>query len=242
MDYICLIGRDGKFVVEKNKDFSSHLGIIKKSQIKIGKKVKTHLGKEFYAVEANIIDLFEKVFKKMPQSIMLKDLSIVLSYVGLPKNSLIIDAGLGSGFSSIFFAYYFKPKFVIAYEIEKKFIKVAMENITACNLGDIIKIKEKDITKGIDEKNVDFIHLDMEKSEKIIKNAYNALKIGGYLAVFSPTIDQVLKVNREIKKYNFSFIHIVENIVREWQFEKYLRPKTSGILHTGFYTFARKIC
>jgi tRNA A58 N-methylase Trm61 len=43
-----------------------------------------------------------------------------------------------------------------------------------------------------------------------------------------------------VKNY-FENVKIVENIVREWQYEKTLRPKTKGLIHTGFITIARKI-
>ncbi|MEM5881663.1 MAG: methyltransferase domain-containing protein [Candidatus Aenigmatarchaeota archaeon] len=240
MNYICLIGKDGYFVIKANENFNSHLGYIPKNKIKIGRKVKTHLGYEFFVVEATLKDLMEKVLNRMPQIITLKDLSILLSYTTLKQGCKIVDAGTGSGFSSIFFAYYLKPCKIYSYEIENKFIKVAKENIKICNLQKYIKIKKKDITKKIDEKNLDLVHLDMENSEKVIKHAYKSLKVGGYLAIFSPIIEQVIRIRKEIQKYNFKNITTIENIVREWQYEKYLRPKTTGILHTGFYTIARK--
>jgi tRNA A58 N-methylase Trm61 len=44
-----------------------------------------------------------------------------------------------------------------------------------------------------------------------------------------------------VKKYNFTEIKVIENIVREWNLEK-LRPKSKGLMHTGFMIFARKVC
>ena len=81
----------------------------------------------------------------------------------------------------------------------------------------------------------------MKNAEKVIKHAYKALKAGGYLVVYSPYIEQVISVLKKIQKFNFCEIKTLENIVREWQFEKYTRPKTLGIMHTGFLTFARKV-
>jgi tRNA (adenine57-N1/adenine58-N1)-methyltransferase len=75
----------------------------------------------------------------------------------------------------------------------------------------------------------------------VVKHAYKALKPGGYLVVYSPHIEQVISVSREIEKKDFCDLKTVENIVREWQIEKITRPKTTGIMHTGFLTFARKV-
>ncbi|MCS7123559.1 MAG: methyltransferase domain-containing protein [Candidatus Aenigmarchaeota archaeon] len=242
MNYICLIGKYGCFITKRGQDFNSHLGIIKKDHLKIGKKVKTHLGYEFFVTKPTLKDMMEKVLKRVPQTISLKDLSLLLALTSVKRNSRIVDAGTGSGFSSIFLAYFLKPCKIFTYEINKKYIKIAKENIKTCNLEKYIIVKNKDIIKGIDERNLDLVHLDMENSEKVIKHSYKSLKIGGYLCVFSPIIEQVIKIRKEISKYNFSNVITVENIVREWQYEKYLRPKTTGIMHTGFYTLAMKTC
>ena len=77
--------------------------------------------------------------------------------------------------------------------------------------------------------------------EDFIILSYKSLKIGGWLAVYSPYIEQVKKVREEMKNFGLSQIKTVENIVREWQVSKFTRPKTLGIMHTGFLTFARKL-
>ena len=170
-----------------------------------------------------------------------KDIALIIAYTGVSSGSLVVDAGCGSGYTAIFLANYIKPGKVVTYEKNKRFAKVARENIKASGLSKFIKLKEKDITKGIDEKNVDLITLDLKNAEKVIKHAYKALKAGGYLVVYSPYIEQVISVSKRIQKFNFCEIKTLENIVREWQFEKYTRPKTLGIMHTGFLTFARKV-
>ena len=104
-----------------------------------------------------------------------------------------------------------------------------------------VKIVNEDITDGMKEKNVDMVTLDMKDAEKIIEDAYKSLKIGGWLVVFSPYIEQVKLVINEINKYNFVNLKTIENIRREWQTEVFTRPKTLGIMHTGWLTFARKI-
>jgi tRNA A58 N-methylase Trm61 len=61
------------------------------------------------------------------------------------------------------------------------------------------------------------------------------------LVVYSPYIEQVVAVREEIEKLKFVQIKTVENIVREWRVGKHTLPEPSGILHTGFLTFARKL-
>ena len=244
-DLALLLSQDSSYLVEvtsgklNTKDGIFELDKLKKK--KFGDKIKTHLGKEFVIVKPNLKDILERKIKRMPQIIMPKDISSILAYTTVSQGSLVVDAGTGSAFLAIFLANYVKPGKVVTYEKNKRFAKVARENIKASGLSKFIKLKEKDITKGIDEKNVDLITLDLKNAEKVIKHAYKALKAGGYLVVYSPYIEQVISVLKKIQKFNFCEIKTLENIVREWQFEKYTRPKTLGIMHTGFLTFARKV-
>jgi len=219
---------------------SGTLDLKKLKKKKFGNEIKTHLNKKFSIVKPNIKDILEKKVKRMPQIIMQKDAGLILAYTGIEPGSLVVDAGTGSGFLSIFLANYIKPGKVVTYEKNKRFVKVAEENIKLSGLKNI-KLKQKDITKGIDERNVDLVTLDMKGVEKVIKYAYKTLKPGGYLVVYSPYIEQVTSVVKEIERKNFCNIKTVENIVREWQIEKYTRPKTMGLMHTGWLTFARKV-
>ncbi len=86
------------------------------------------------------------------------------------------------------------------------------------------------------------ITLDLKNPEKAIKHAYKSLKVGGWLVIYSPTINEMMASLRKIKSIKgLSYIRIIENIVREWQMNKTLRPKTTGLLHTGFLIFTRKV-
>jgi tRNA (adenine57-N1/adenine58-N1)-methyltransferase len=235
-----LLSKDFKILVERGKDkISTHLGIVNLRNLKEGKKIKSHLGKEFFVVRANILDLIEKM-KRGAQVILPKDIALIIAYTGLMPDWKVLDVGTGSAFSSIFLANYLTKGKVVTYEKDERFYKIAKENIEFSEQKNI-KLVKKNFLKGIKEKNFDLILLDLEEANKAIKIAYKSLKIGGYLVVYSPTVDHLLRVCKELKKFRFVEMKIVENIVREWQFEKTLRPKTKGIMHTGFITIARKI-
>jgi tRNA (adenine57-N1/adenine58-N1)-methyltransferase len=188
--------------------------------------------------ERNLLDILKKL-KRLPQIVTPKDASLILAYTGISPDSLIVDAGSGSSFLCIFLAYYCSQGKVITYEKRHDFAEVARKNIKLSGLKNII-LKEKDILEGIEEKDVDLITLDMKDVEKVIKNAYDSLKVGGWLAVYSPYIEQVISTRKEIEKLNFTDVKTVENIVREWRVGKHTLPEVSGVMHTGWLTFARK--
>lgn len=185
-----------------------------------------------------IIDFLKKA-KRGPQVILKKDFGIIVAETGCNPNWKVVDAGTGSGFLAISLGNLGCK--IYTYEKEKRFYNIAKKNIKNSGLKNV-KIKNSDITKGIKEKNLDMITLDMKNPEKVIKHAYKSLKSGGWLVIYSMHIEQIQKIWRELKKYDFKQLKILENIQREWQIEgrSFTRPKTHMLAHTGFLTFARK--
>jgi tRNA A58 N-methylase Trm61 len=52
-------------------------------------------------MDSNLLDIIGKL-KRLPQIVMPKDASLILSYTGISPESLIVDAGSGSGFCVFF--------------------------------------------------------------------------------------------------------------------------------------------
>jgi len=186
-----------------------------------------------------IVDFLNKA-KRGPQVILPKDAGLIVSVTGCSPEWKVVDAGTGSGFLAIFLGNLGCK--VYTYEKKKNFYDLAKKNIEKSGLKNI-KIKNSDITKGIKERNVDMVTLDMKNPERVLKHAYNSLKSGGWLVVYSMHIEQIQKVWKESRKYEFGKFNILENLKREWQIEgrTFTRPKTHMLAHTGFLTFMRKI-
>lgn len=244
-DRVLLLGDETKYIVEIGTGkYQTNEGIVDLASLKkkkFGEEVKTHLGKKLIIAEPTISDLLQKKAKRLPQIIMPKDAALVLAYTGVNPGSSIVDAGAGSGFAAMFLANYIRPGKVVTYEIDRAAAKLSKQNFQRVGLEKFIKLKQKDIRKGIDEKNVDLVLLDMKYSERVVKHAYRCLKPGGWLVVYSPYIEQVKAVTEQIEKKDFSKPKTVENILRGWQVRSHTLPERAGIMHTGFITFARKV-
>lgn len=186
----------------------------------------------------NIIDIFRKA-RRGPQIISRKELGIIVAETGCREGWKVVDAGAGSGFSSMFFANL--GCIVYSYENDKRWFKIAQDNFREFGFKNI-KLKFKDVLKGIEEKNVDMILLDMKSAEKVVKDAYKVLRKDGWLVCYSLHIEQVIKIYKEMIKQKFYRVKILENIQREWQIEgnTFTRPKTNMLGHTGFLLFARR--
>lgn len=232
-NYVINIGQN-KFTTEFG-DFNLGALVGKK----YGIKVKTHLGYEFSVLQPRLPDLIKKI-KRMPQIITLKDAGIIASLTGLNKEDIVVEAGAGSGALTIYLAGI--AKHVYTYEIRKDFYEIAKSNYEKLGIKNIT-IKNKDVTKGIDEENVDVVTLDMEKPEAAFKAAHKALKPGGYIVVYAPIIEQVSRFKEHLKADYFTDVETFETILRPWDIEPPDKSRPSGhfLAHTGFLTFARKI-
>jgi len=229
------------FVADSSRDFSTSLGNIKAKDMnaKDGATVKSTQGKDFVILSPTFIDLYKRL-RKLPQSIILKDIGLILAETGVDKDSLVVDAGTGSGALSGFLAHLVKQ--VTTYEIREDFIENIKENFKLMGLKNI-KVKQGDITKGISEKNVDLVTLDMPEPWEAVENSAKALKIGGFLVSYSPHTTQVQKFVKEVAKDpSLQILKTVELIERPWVIdEQRSRPDNAGIGHTAFLTFVRKI-
>jgi tRNA (adenine57-N1/adenine58-N1)-methyltransferase len=184
---------------------------------------------------------FRRKLKRGPQVILPKDAALILAYSGIAPGSKVVDAGAGSGFLATFLGTYLRPGKVYTYENDERFLQVVKDNITACGLEDVVTLKHADVTKGIKERKVDLVTLDLKDARKALKHARKALVEGGMVVMYSPTIEHLMGVIKELKKEKFSELKTVENIVREWKTDLTTRPETMGLMHTGFLTFAKKI-
>ena len=227
-----LINEDGKVYFCSNKEFHSKDGIVK---VKNG-AVKSKLGKKFYIFDAKFSDLVHKL-KRGPAIILKRDVGSILAYTGVNSKSKVLDAGVGGGFLCSFLANVCDN--VVGYERDERFFKLAKENFTF--LGLKVKLYKKDVHKGISEKNLDLITLDLLEPWKVLKHAHKSLKSGGFLVCYVPQITQVMKVVENVKD-KFVVEKIIENTEREWIVKgRVVRPEHMGLLHTGFLVFLRRI-
>jgi tRNA (adenine57-N1/adenine58-N1)-methyltransferase len=198
---------------------------------------------------SNILDLLAK-FKRGPQVILPKDAAALVGLTGVSSGWHCLDAGSGSGWLAAFVGNLIRPNGkLVSYERDERWFTVAKENIKAAGLDKIVKIKKGDIAKAPELKkanSLDLITLDAKEPELIVPKAAKALKSGGFLAVYSPHIEQQMRIMTALsalpKAQQFVNIKSIETIQRPWHVGPgpFTHPEISGILHTGFWTVARK--
>lgn len=230
-----LIDKKGNYNYWSSGDFHSLYGTIKESDIKNG-VIKSHIGKEFICFDASFVDKLEKI-KRGPAVTHLKDIGLIISNTGISRESKIVDAGSGSGVLCSFLS--LVSDNVASYESNPEFFKIAEQNIKFLNVK--VNLKSKDITLGIDEKDLDLITLDLMEPWLVLEHSYHSLKSGSFLVCYLPNITQVSKLINESKKFNFIIYKISEVLEREWIIEELkARPKNQMLGHTAFIVFLRK--
>lgn len=237
-----LVNKFGKRFYYRGSDVHTKFGVIKAEDIANsgdGSIVKSNTNEEFFIISPSFVDIYRKI-RRSPQIIPSKDLAFIVAETGVNKESLVIDAGSGSGASACFLANLAKE--VITYEIREDFLEIAKENIQFLNLKNV-SIKNKDIYEGIDERDAELILLDLPEPWKALDSSIKSLKIGGFIVAYSPTIPQISDFVEEARKKNeLIVLKIVEITEREWEArERKVRPKSQAIGHSGFMAFVRKV-
>lgn len=236
--------RGKKYLLPEDREFHSDLGIIKKEQMEratIGDVLITHLDKEFKVIKPNVNDFIDLMDRRCA-ILYQKDIATVLARTGLGSGDRVVDAGTGAAASALNFGNIVGPKgHVTSYEIREDFAEVAKKNVKNFGL-DNIEIKNKDIKEGIEEEELDLIFLDLPKPFEILEDVLDSLKLGGWVSIYAPYIQQAEISYNICKKLGFSNIDIVENLERGIEVRPQgVRPKTRMLGHTGYLVFARKL-
>jgi tRNA (adenine57-N1/adenine58-N1)-methyltransferase len=246
-DYVLLyldLRRTYMVKVEAEKAFHTHKGFVKLEELvgkDFGMTVQSSLGTEFIALKPSLSDYMMKSSRKT-QITYPKDAALIVMFSGIGAGSHVVESGTGTGALTTALAHYVKPEGkVYSYEIREEFQKAAEKNLRRANLTDFVELKSKDVTAGIDERDVDAVVLDLATPWFVVPHAYEALKSSGITVSFSPTIDQVVKTAEALKEHDFVCIETVECLMRGMQVERgKTRPQTLMTGHTGYITHARK--
>jgi len=239
-----LVDERGKKYLLKDEEFHTNFGFIKKKDIescKVGDVLKTHLGREFRVIKPNVND-YIKLMERKCSIILPKDIGMVIAYTGLGSGQRVLEAGTGAGAAAIYFGNIVGPEGkVYSYEVREDFVDVARANISGFALENVF-VKFQDIKGGIEEKDMDLVFLDLIKPWEVIEHLNDVLKIGGYVAAYTPYIEQFQILQRVLKKFNFSQLNTLECILRDIEVKnRGTRPKTRMVGHTGYLTFARRL-
>lgn len=174
--------------------------------------------------------------KRTAATVIPKDIGFIIAETGLTKNSVVIDAGGGSGAVTTQLAALCKR--VYSYDINERHIETVRENCRRMDLDNVIIKNENLITTEPPEK-VDLIILDMPDPSKALAFAKKALKQSGFIVACTPHITQAERFAEALDQ-DFKLVTSIELMQRRWEVtDGKLRPKHDMLGHTAFLTVAR---
>ena len=228
---------DGKF--ETHRGYLSHNELIGKPW---GSRVVTHMGSPYILLQPSLADILVET-KRNTQIMYPKDIGFILVYMDINPGKQVLEAGTGSGSFTTALAYAVGPQGrVTSYESRPEFQYLAHKNLDRLGLADRVDFKLRDISEGLDEKNIDAVFLDLPNPQDYIQQAKQALKPGGYFGSILPTTNQVSLLLVSLRRENFAFIEVCEIMHRYYKaVADRLRPTDRMVAHTGYLIFARSV-
>jgi tRNA (adenine57-N1/adenine58-N1)-methyltransferase len=198
--------------------------------------------KEFWVLPPSLQDKLQGLYRQA-QIILPRDIAHILVNCSIEPGHTVLEAGIGSGSLTIALASAIAPTGkVISYDIREEFVEHAMKNLRQAGLTTYVTTKIKDVTKGIEETDLDAVILDIPNPWAAVEHAWKALKIGGYFCAYSPLISQVEQTVHVIEQQSFIECKTYENIQREMIVSTHgTRPSFDMLGHTGYLTFTRKV-
>ncbi|MGH9057325.1 MAG: tRNA (adenine-N1)-methyltransferase [Acidimicrobiales bacterium] len=224
-------------------EFHTHAGPVAHDDV-IGRDegvcVRSARGSRYTAVRPTLAE----VVLKMPrgaQVIYPKDLGPILVLADVFPGARILESGLGSGALSM--ALLRCGATVTGYEIRPEFAARAQANVAAflgASALDRYEVKVRDVYEGVSATGMDRVVLDLPEPWRVVKAAEEALRPGGILVSYLPTIGQVSTLRDALTHSGFGLAETIEVLQRSWHVEgQSVRPDHRMVAHTGFLTSAR---
>jgi len=154
----------------------------------------------------------------------------------------VVEGGLGSGaLTAALLRAVGSQGRVVTYEIDESVAPKALRNIEKyipdpSNLT----LTLANIYRGIEEREVDRVVLDVPEPWEAVATIGDALVMGGIMLSFVPTILQVHQLVMELERdTRFQLVQMVETFLRSWHVTKRsVRPDHRMVAHSGFLTTA----
>jgi tRNA (adenine57-N1/adenine58-N1)-methyltransferase len=237
-------GRRYLVTLEPGKEFHSHAGYIAHDDVigaEEGSTLKSTRGGEYVALRPTLSDFVLKM-PRGAQVIYPKDLGPLLMLADISPGVRVLESGVGSGALSM--AMLRAGAQIIGYELREDFANRAQANVQRF-LGDEAasryRVELRDCYEGIDETGLDRVVLDLPEPWRVVPHAVGALRPGGIIVGYSPSIVQVSQFREALDQHGFLLAETIEVLNRGWYVEgAAVRPDHRMVAHTGFLTTARR--
>lgn len=209
-----------------------------------GLTVKNTAGEAFLVLRPTYSQLIPNL-PRQAQVIYPKDIGPILLWGDIYPGATVIEVGTGPGALSIaLLRAVGAGGRVISYEARADFAEMAEKNVRQFH-GESPNwtVKIRDAFEGFDETGVDRITVDLAEPWHLLPVAAAALRPGGVMVGYVPTIVQVKQLIDGLRAHgSFGAIESFETLQRFWHVKGLsVRPEHRMVAHTGFIVIARLI-
>jgi tRNA (adenine57-N1/adenine58-N1)-methyltransferase len=233
--------------LQRGQSFHFHRGILSHDSL-IGEvegiTVRSTSGATLVALRPTFGDYVLKM-KRGAQVVYPKDIAMILLHGDIHAGATVLEAGAGSGALTLALVQAVGPEGrVITYELREDFAATARANVEGfLGKAENLEIRICDAYERIEEEELDRIVLDLPEPWRVLPGAREALRPGGILVSYLPTILQVHTLVEGLRADpHWALASAFEVLVRPWHLEgRSVRPEHRMVAHTGFITTARRI-
>jgi tRNA (adenine57-N1/adenine58-N1)-methyltransferase catalytic subunit len=230
--------------LEPGGEFHSHSGVLRHDDLlgqEEGVTVRTTLGARYVALRPTLSEYVLEM-PRGAQVIYPKDLGPILMLADVAPGTRVLESGVGSGALTMTLLRAVGPTGqVVGYELRDDFASRARRNVERFLGAEVpLTLEVRDTYDGIDEDQLDRVILDLPEPWRVVKHAAAALRPGGILVAYLPTIGQVARLREELADSAFGMAESLEVMQRGWHVDgQSVRPNHRMVAHTGFLTHAR---
>jgi tRNA (adenine57-N1/adenine58-N1)-methyltransferase len=224
-------------------EFHSHAGFIPHADLigsAEGTIAKSTKGASYTALRPTLED-FVLEMPRGAQVIYPKDLAPICMLADIGPGVRVLESGVGSGALSMTMLRWGAD--IVGYEIREDFLNRARTNVRSF-LGEQAleryDLHLRDCYEGIEESGFDRVVLDLPEPWQVVPHALGALRPGGILVAYTPSITQAAQLREAMATKSWSGTRTLEVLHRGWHIEgQAVRPDHRMVAHTGFLTTGR---
>lgn len=231
--------------IRAGQTFQYHKGVVPFDEI-IGRDegavVHSSRGQALVAFRPTLGE-FVLEMKRATQIIYPKDLAYILFQADVFPGARVLESGVGSGSLTMALLRAVGPTGrVITYEQREELVDRARANVNRyLGSSENLEVRIGDIYEPISEAGFDRAVLDVPEPWQALPTITTALRPGGILLTYSPTIiqsEQTVSALRATGRY--ALVDTTELLIRPWHIRgTSVRPVHRMIAHTAFITTAR---
>jgi tRNA (adenine57-N1/adenine58-N1)-methyltransferase catalytic subunit len=227
------------------KEFHSHAGFFTHDALigsEEGLSVRSSGGARYVAIRPTLAEYVLKM-PRGAQVIYPKDLGTILILADIFPGCRVLESGVGSGALSMTLLR--AGAKVTGYELREDFAAKAIENVGGFIGESALEnydVHVRNCYDGIDGTGFDRIVLDLPEPWEVVRHATTALRPGGIILSYLPTINQTSHFRATLSAHGFAMAETIEVLHRGWHIEgASVRPDHRMVAHTGFLTHARML-